>query len=181
MVVGETVVSIGYALGLPGAATATRGIVSGFRTIPDVDVKYIQTDAPINFGDSGGPLLTASGEIIGINTFKIWGFLAEGLGFAVSAQNVLEQLPRLKNGGDALDAVNVLTKKTYDSSQSYERLDIRVDKFPWVFEWTLEEGGSLLEASARNVCCAEPKISIDTKTPGSGSVVVYEAGRFLLT
>jgi hypothetical protein len=177
--VGETVVSVGYALGLPGAATATRGIVSGFRTIPDVDVKYIQTDAPINFGNSGGPLLTASGEVVGINTFKYGGFAVEGLGFAVSAQNVLEQLPRLKNGWDALDAVNVLTKKTYSSSQGYESLDIRVDKFPWVFEWTLEEGGSLLEVSARNVCCAEPTISIDTKTPGSGSVVVYEAGRFL--
>ena len=97
---GDEVVAIGYALGLTGEATITRGIVSAVRYDSDYRSDVIQTDAAINLGNSGGPMLSMSGQIIGINTFRIdesqSGRSAEGLGFAVSATTVLQQIPALK-------------------------------------------------------------------------------------
>ena len=66
---GDEVVAIGYALGLPGPATVTRGIVSAVRYDSTHRSDVIQTDAAINPGNSGGPMLSMSGEILGINTF----------------------------------------------------------------------------------------------------------------
>ena len=59
--IGDPVVVVGYALGIPGEATATRGIVSAVRFAPDDDRWLVQTDAPINSGNSGGPSLSLEG------------------------------------------------------------------------------------------------------------------------
>ena len=99
---GDEVVVIGYALGLSGQATITRGIVSArrYNSLRQRDV--IQTDAAINPGNSGGPMLSLSGEILGINTFRIdeaeSGRIAEGLGFAISEETVRGRIPALKAG-----------------------------------------------------------------------------------
>ena len=61
---GDEVVAIGYALGLSGEATITRGIVSAMRYVPDYRSDVIQTDAAINPGNSGGPMLSMAGEIL---------------------------------------------------------------------------------------------------------------------
>ena len=75
--------AIGSPLGLEG--TVTRGIVSGIRQIGGVP--YLQTDAPINSGNSGGPLLSERGEVLGVNTWKV-GKQAEALGFAISVDRL---------------------------------------------------------------------------------------------
>ena len=85
--VGEWVIAIGNALALKGGPTVTIGIVSALgRTIRSEEGDFydlIQTDAAINEGNSGGPLLNLSGEVIGINQ----AILRQGrsLSFAVSA------------------------------------------------------------------------------------------------
>lgn len=98
--IGSEVVAVGYALGIPGSATVTRGIVSAMRYESDVDRWVIQTDAPINPGNSGGPLLSSVGEILGINTYVVRstgsGVPVEGFGFAVSEVTVQQELPSLK-------------------------------------------------------------------------------------
>ena len=66
---GDEIVAIGYALGLSGEATVTRGIVSAVRYDSRFLSDVIQTDAAINPGNSGGPMLSMSGQILGINTF----------------------------------------------------------------------------------------------------------------
>jgi len=80
--VGERVIAIGNPLGL--GFSVTQGIVSGVhRSGPNGLDAYIQTDAALNPGNSGGPLINNKGEIIGINNFKVGG--AESLGFALES------------------------------------------------------------------------------------------------
>ena len=98
---GEEVVAIGYALGLPGEATVTRGIVSAVRYDSAYRSYVIQTDAAINPGNSGGPMLSMAGAILGINTFGYDKSQSEGLNFAISEQTVQQQTPILRAGTPA--------------------------------------------------------------------------------
>ena len=101
---GLLVVNIGYALALEGAATVTTGIISAVRYERSKQAWVVQSDAALNPGNSGGPMLSTDGTILGINTYKIdqsnSGRDAEGLGFAVSIETVLEQLGQLRNTGN---------------------------------------------------------------------------------
>ncbi|HEY2461690.1 MAG TPA: trypsin-like peptidase domain-containing protein [Candidatus Acidoferrum sp.] len=91
---GENVVAIGN----PGDAmpfSATKGIVSAVGRFPTAGPgTWIQTDAPINPGNSGGPLLNSQGEVIGINTQKLVKKNVNGIGFALSASDLLNVLHR---------------------------------------------------------------------------------------
>ena len=93
--IGDWVIAIGNPFGLGG--TVTSGIISarnrsiGLSRYED----YIQTDASINQGNSGGPLFNMDGEVIGINTAILGQSGSIGIGFAIpanSAQKVIEQL-----------------------------------------------------------------------------------------
>ncbi len=95
---GDEVVAIGYALGLSGQATITRGIVSAVRYNDRHQSDVIQTDAALNPGNSGGPLLSMSGRIMGINTFGYAGPSVESLGFAISVKTVKQEIPSLRTG-----------------------------------------------------------------------------------
>jgi S1-C subfamily serine protease len=64
--IGEGVIAMGFPLGLPGQATSTYGIVSAIRTLWGYN--WIQIDAALNHGNSGGPLFNLKGEVIGINS-----------------------------------------------------------------------------------------------------------------
>jgi S1-C subfamily serine protease len=101
--VGDQVVAIGNPFGLD--RTATAGIVSGVQRLITAPNQFtidhvIQTDAPINRGNSGGPLLNARGQVIGVNTqIETGGFNSGnvGIGFAVPAntvKNVVGQILR---------------------------------------------------------------------------------------
>ncbi|MEJ2265092.1 MAG: trypsin-like peptidase domain-containing protein [Anaerolineales bacterium] len=101
---GETVIAIGSPLG-DFVNTVTVGVVSALGRVLDTGQGYqmedlIQTDAAINQGNSGGPLVNLAGEVIGINTLIVRGggfgsAVAEGLGFAIpvnTAQAIAEQI-----------------------------------------------------------------------------------------
>jgi serine protease Do len=86
--VGEWVLAIGNALG--GGITATEGIVSRLNvSVADEEGNtyygLIQTTAPVNPGNSGGPLVNMSGEVIGITSVKIVASAVEGIGYAISS------------------------------------------------------------------------------------------------
>jgi hypothetical protein len=83
--VGQEIIVVGYSLGLEGETTISRGIVSAFRSVEGVD--YIQTDAAMNPGNSGGPMVDYQGNVVGILTFKLVGEAVEGMSFAVSANS----------------------------------------------------------------------------------------------
>lgn len=78
---GQSVVAIGFPLGMP-TASVTKGIVGNVHS----DQGWVQHDAPINGGNSGGALLNAQGELIGINTLKLKDTV--GMGFAASTDQV---------------------------------------------------------------------------------------------
>jgi hypothetical protein len=80
---GQEVIAIGSALG-DLQNTVTRGIVSALRN--DGGVMLLQTDAAINTGNSGGPLLDRAGHVVGVNTLKVG--TASSIGFAVAADHV---------------------------------------------------------------------------------------------
>jgi S1-C subfamily serine protease len=80
--IGEEVMAVGYPLGLEGGAAVTKGIVSAFRVSEGVN--YIQTDAAVNPGNSGAPLINLRGEVVGVITFKLVREAVEGMGFAAA-------------------------------------------------------------------------------------------------
>ncbi|MHB1162530.1 MAG: S1C family serine protease [Chloroflexota bacterium] len=108
LAVGDWVVAIGNALGLPGGPTVTAGVVGALgRTVQAPGQQgggpflydLIQTDAPINPGNSGGPLVNLAGQVVGVNTLVAGmaepGLQAQGIGFAIavnSARPIAQQL-----------------------------------------------------------------------------------------
>lgn len=96
---GEEVIAIGNPLGKEFSETVTSGIVSSAnRTITKSDsskVEYIQTDAAINSGNSGGPLINSQGKVIGINTAKEVGEGIEGIGFSIPINVLKDKLDNL--------------------------------------------------------------------------------------
>lgn len=86
--VGEKVIAIGNPLGL--SFSVTEGIISAVdRKINDYPGRYIQTDAALNSGNSGGPLIDTSGKVIGINNFKIEG---DNIGLALESSYAIETI-----------------------------------------------------------------------------------------
>ncbi|XLQ20107.1 MAG: S1C family serine protease [Candidatus Moraniibacteriota bacterium] len=104
--IGQTVIAIGNSLG-EFSNSVSRGIVSGIkRNIVAGNNMYgqvetlsniIQTDAAINFGNSGGPLLDLEGKVIGINTAVAQG--AENIGFAIPINQVMKLIEDVKDDG----------------------------------------------------------------------------------
>jgi len=97
---GQLVFAFGSPQGLRD--TVTMGVVSARERQPDDDtpISYIQTDAPINRGNSGGPLVNADGELVGINTFIVSDSGgSQGLGFALPSSLVAMAIPKLRHYG----------------------------------------------------------------------------------
>jgi serine protease Do len=97
---GEWVVAIGNPFGLGG--TVTAGIVSALgRDIGEGPYdQFIQVDAPINRGNSGGPLITQDGKVIGVNTAIISPTGGSvGIGFAIPANTVRDVVSQLRTAG----------------------------------------------------------------------------------
>ena len=114
-VVGDAVVAIGNALGLSaGTPTVTQGIISalgrsvtagGIGTQSENLQNLIQTDAAINSGNSGGPLIDTAGQVIAMNTAVAGtasdGTTSQNIGFAIPISQVESRLPELQKGGQS--------------------------------------------------------------------------------
>ena len=111
MQVGDDVVAVGNALNLGATPTVTTGIVSALNRRIDapggvVLDNLVQTDAAINQGNSGGPLVNAAGQVIGVNTAIAGG--AENIGFALSIDSVKPLIEELRTGGGEVRGVAYL-------------------------------------------------------------------------
>ena len=102
LLAGEDVIAIGHVMGLPGAPSVSKGVVSavgrhvntaGNFTLVDL----IQTDAAINSGNSGGPLVNSRAEVVGVNTAIVRG--VQGVGFAINIDGAKEVSAQLIANG----------------------------------------------------------------------------------
>ena len=104
--VGDTVTAIGDPLGVKFRGSFTDGIISAINrdvAIEGRTMSLIQTNAALNSGNSGGPLINCYGQVIGINTMKIGAFTdsagVEGLGFAIPSATVKDVVDQLIDQG----------------------------------------------------------------------------------
>ena len=134
VMVGEWSIAIGNPFGLFEAAqpSVTVGVVSAtrrdFRPDPDeprVYMDMIQTDAAINRGNSGGPLVNSAGQVIGVNTFIYTGGTSGGnvgLGFAIPSNRVQKIIRQLEESGEVKLSYNPgfeTTAMTYRIAAQY--------------------------------------------------------------
>ena len=106
LVVGDPVYAIGNPLGYELRGTLTDGIVSAINRDVWVDgrtMNLIQTNAALNTGNSGGPLINAYGQVVGINTIKMTSSYSnvEGLGFAIPSATIRSLVNDLLAYGEA--------------------------------------------------------------------------------
>jgi len=169
--IGQTIIAIGNALG-EFENTVSVGVVSGLsRTITasgggmvEVLEDVIQTDAAINQGNSGGPLLNLKGEVIGINTAMAWG--AENIGFAIPINNAKLAIEQVKTTGEIVyaflgvcwTAVSEQIKEEFDLSVDYGALitsgkgcDYAVYPGSAAHKAGLKEGDVILEINGQQV------------------------------
>lgn len=99
--VGEPVLAIGTPITLDLSGSVTHGIISALNRNLQLEssISYIQTDAAINAGNSGGALANAYGQVIGINSAKVQGEGYEGIGFAIPVNDALTIIEQLMEHG----------------------------------------------------------------------------------
>lgn len=132
---GEAAIAIGNPLGLGYSQTVTAGVISvPLRTMPislgrdgqvDWEIDMIQTDAPINRGNSGGALINLQGEVIGINSLKVAEFGVEGLGFAIPSNDagiIIDSL--LRDGKMRRPFLGVATRDLRLFGEGREQLEL---------------------------------------------------------
>ena len=139
---GQDVLAIGSPMGSEYANTVTKGIISAKnRTLKSSSdgtmTSVIQTDAAINSGNSGGPLINMAGQVIGINSMKLAGSndgsSVEGMGFAIPSNEVVKIINQLiKNGKISRPALGVemidLSRVTLDQQKSVLKLPSSVSR-----------------------------------------------------
>ena len=129
--VGDAVAAIGDPLGVELRGTMTDGIISAINRDISVNgrtMTLIQTNAALNSGNSGGPLINCYGQVIGINTMKISAFTdeagVEGLGFAIPSTTVKEIVDQLMEQGfvSGRPTMGITCQELTAQQQRYYRL-----------------------------------------------------------
>ena len=181
--VGDGVVAIGSPFGL--AETVTSGIVSAVHrsmsspnnfTISD----SIQTDAPINHGNSGGPLLNSAGHVIGINTqIESNSGGSDGVGFAVPSNTILRVAPTLVAGQTVKHAyLGVFVEDASTSGNAAAgALASDVKAGTPAARAGLKSGDVVVRLDSTPITSAEDLTRmVDSKKPGDKLVVTYLRG-----
>lgn len=117
IIAGRTVIAIGTPLMLNMRNSATKGIISG-TNVPVEECMYplIQTDAAINGGNSGGPLIDLNGNLIGINSSKYSGIGIEGVAFSIPLETINYVLDQFEKNGKVLrPEINVSFEESWEA------------------------------------------------------------------
>lgn len=180
IVPGQDVLAIGSPMGSEYANTVTKGIVSAKdRTLKagtdGTLTSVIQTDAAINSGNSGGPLINMAGQVIGINSMKLasdtQGSSVEGIGFAIPSNEVVTIINQLiKNGKISRPSLGIsmvdLSNVTSDQQQSVLKLPTSVSKGVVIMD---VNSGSVADTAGLKQYDVITKLG-DTKITDTGSL-----------
>lgn len=162
LLVGEKAYAIGNPLGVELRGTLTDGIISAVErqvTVSDGTMTLIQTTAPLNNGNSGGPLINAAGQIVGINTLKMSGSgwegeaTVEGLGFALPISSVVFVVNDLIAQGEFRGVPTIgVTVITVQDDQGGTRLEVySVEPGFGAEEAGVQEGDIILSADGQPI------------------------------
>ena len=142
-ILGDTVFTVGSPVGDEYRGTVTRGILSGKDRLVAVSVsggtedyvmRLLQTDAAMNPGNSGGRLCNANGEVIGMNSLKLVKNEVEGMGFAISIEDILAHIDTFEKG-DAIKrpylGISMVNLNNKDAVSYYglsKKIDTKLEK-----------------------------------------------------
>ena len=190
--VGDTVVAIGDPLGIKLRGTMTDGIISAISRDIDVDgrtMNLIQTNAALNSGNSGGPLINCYGQVIGINTMKIGDSMSvagvEGLGFAIPSATVSDIVNQLIAQGyvSGRPTLGISGESISNLYHFYYRLPrglyiTQVEDGSSAQQAGIEEGDILLSMEGKEITSGDDlKMQLYNYAPGDQvTVIIYRSG-----
>ena len=135
MRVGDTTFVVGAPLGDVYSWSVTRGILSGKERLVEVSLSnsyqsdyimnVLQTDSPVNSGNSGGPISNSNGEVIGVVNAKISSSGVEGIGFAIPIEVAMEKAEEIINGNKSsypylgVSMLNIEDARNYTNYRRY--------------------------------------------------------------
>ena len=191
--VGDSVVAIGDPLGIEFRGTMTNGIISAINrdvTTEGRTMTLIQTNAALNSGNSGGPLINCYGQVIGINTMKISTFTddagVEGLGFAIPSATVKEIVEQLVSQGyvSGRPTLGISGDGVSNFYQYYYRMPSglyisSVDEHSSAALAGIEAGDILISVGQTRISDAESLASAlyNYEVGDSVQVIIYRGGR----
>lgn len=159
---GAEVIAIGTPLSKNLAYTLTKGVISGndrtIETQNGTSVHLLQTDAAINAGNSGGPLVNTEGQVIGINSMKLGSqstgsATVEGIGFAIPINEVKSQIDNLSkqilNLGIKVREIDNATAQRYDLSEGLYVAS--VDEYSPAEKGGLKIGDIIVECDGKKI------------------------------
>lgn len=158
--VGDLVVAIGDPLGVTLHGTMTDGIISAINRDVTVDGKVmtlIQTNAALNTGNSGGPLLNSAGQVIGINNMKIVSLYStvEGLGFAIPVSTAKPLVDEILQTGSVRYAVIGIQVQSVAEEKAGEidegLLVVKVESGSDAYEKGVRAGDKILAVNGQRV------------------------------
>ncbi len=147
--IGDTVFTIGSPLGYEYRGTVTDGILSGKERMVTVSIsgntsdyvmKVLQTNAAVNPGNSGGPLLNAKGEVIGIISLKLVQTEVENMGFAIPIEYAMSHIENLEQGKAIVRPMLGISMVNVTDTYALYRSGIMLDK-------SITEGVAVVEIS----------------------------------
>ena len=180
--IGDYAVAIGNPLGRDFERSVTQGIISGLdRTITTTDGEstntmqgLLQTDASINSGNSGGPLINSSGEVIGINTAKASS--AEGLGFAIPINTALPVIEEVKENGTYESVYLGITGMSVEDAMAQYQTDFKTEKGVAVLQIYTDSPASAAGMKEGDVITAIDGDAIENMSDLKKKLVNYRPG-----
>ena len=192
--VGDLAVAIGDPLGVEYRGTMTDGIVSAINrdvTTGGRTMTLIQTNAALNSGNSGGPLLNCYGQVIGINTMKIGAFTdsagVEGIGFAIPSTTVKEVVDQLIAQGyvSGRPTLGLSVRELSSAERQFYRLPAgllvtQVETGSNAHSVGLDAGDILVQLDRTDVTTQEALTSVILKHQVGDSLnaIIYRGGKY---
>ena len=178
VVVGEPAIAIGNPMGLEFQGSVTVGVISALNRTLDLNdrrVKLFQTDAAISPGNSGGALVNADGQIIGINSAKLAADGVEGIGFAIPINTVELIVNELMEKGYVARpylGVTVFDKQTA-ARYGYQ---LTIDRGVYIFQVRLDSPAGRVGLERGDVILAIDGKEVNSVTDVRNEIAAHKVG-----